>query len=261
MEEKLEIIAKNTSHKTSMLLFVHSNKSKFTTNFNPPIQLSDKPHEMALLNLETYYSFPNIDTNNNNFNYSCLSGPGPNGKFNITLPTGCYDIKEINKAIQKELKKNGHDEIVEFSSNSITLKTIMKFKPPEGGQHSYSVHFDHANTIGKTFGFNTSSYTNLTKTYYESENIVDILRVNTIQVHTDIISSSYVNGTSEPMIYSFFPNADPGYKIVEKPYHPIYLPVYLQTIPSITTRLTDQDGNELNLRGERVTIRYHLREI
>ena len=37
------------------------NCSKINTKFNPPLELDkNKQYEMALVNLETYWSFPNV---------------------------------------------------------------------------------------------------------------------------------------------------------------------------------------------------------
>ena len=76
--ELLENIAKNTEHKTSFQIIVSDNKSSFNsfnTRFNPKLELDrDKVYEIALVNLETYYSFPNIDETNNVFVYSPDNG-------------------------------------------------------------------------------------------------------------------------------------------------------------------------------------------
>ena len=53
----------------------------------------------------------------------------------------------------------------------------------------------------------------------------------------------------------------PGYKVFENPHNILYLPITADTIHSITIWLTDQNGNELNLRGENLSTRFHLREI
>ena len=69
--ELLERIAHNTEPKESFQIVVSDNKTKFTTRFNPHIQSKkNKSYEIALVNLETYYSFPNVDTTNNHFSYS-----------------------------------------------------------------------------------------------------------------------------------------------------------------------------------------------
>ena len=55
-------MAHNTEPKESFQIVVSDNKTKFMTRFNPHIQLkTDKKYEIALVNLETYYSFPNVD--------------------------------------------------------------------------------------------------------------------------------------------------------------------------------------------------------
>ena len=77
--------------------------------------------------------------------------------------------------------------------------------------------------------------------------MVNILTINSILVNIDIISGSYVNGSIQPTIYSFFPNVYPGYKIIENPQNLLYLSITSDTIHSITIWLTDQNGNELNL--------------
>jgi hypothetical protein len=56
--------------KGSISLIFSSNTSDWTTPIYPPIILDDpKNYEVALIDLETYYSFPNIDSKNNQFKY------------------------------------------------------------------------------------------------------------------------------------------------------------------------------------------------
>ena len=85
------------------------------------------------------------------------------------------------------------------------------------------------------------------------------MKVNSILVHSNVIGQSYLNGSQQPIIYSFFPNVLVGEKIVEKPNVLIYLPVNLDAIPRLTAQLTDQDQKPLDLRGEKLTIKFHIR--
>ena len=98
--ELLEKIALNTEPKESFQMVVSDNKTRFTTQFNPHIQLKkNKGYEIALVNLEMYYSFPNITEENCRFVYS------PDEEqtwFVIFIPEGSYDIKDINSAIQQK---------------------------------------------------------------------------------------------------------------------------------------------------------------
>jgi hypothetical protein len=256
MEALLEKIAKNTDPKSSFQIVVSSDKTRFKTRFNPPIQLDKKKiYEIALVNLETYYSFPNIDSTNNYFRYSPDGGVS---WFEIYLPEGSYDITDINDTIQQKMRQNGHYDTVNeeyyitISANTNTLKSVLTLS------NNYQVDFRQPISISSVLGFNNDIYT---LDFQESENVVNILSINSLLVNIDIISGSYVNGASQNTIYSFFPNVSPGYKIVETPVNLVYLPVTLDTIHSLESSLTDQNGNLLNLRGEKLTMRFHIREV
>ena len=59
MENLLKKIVHNTEPKRSFSIVVSDNKTRFKTWFKRPIQLDKKQdYEIALINLETYYSFP-----------------------------------------------------------------------------------------------------------------------------------------------------------------------------------------------------------
>ena len=95
---------------------------------------------------------------------------------------------------------------------------------------------------------------------HASEKLVNITSVNSILVHCNIIHSSYMRGQQAPVVYNFFPNAALGQKIVEAPRNLIYLPVTVDVISTLSVWLTDQDGEHLDLRGEKLAICFHLRE-
>ena len=64
-----------------------------------------------------------------------------------------------------------------------------------------------------------------------------------------------------PQFTHSFPDISPGYTIIKNPHNLLYLPITVDTIHSITIWLTDQNGNELNLRGENLSMRFHLRDL
>ena len=71
MEKLFKQIVNNTEPKRSFTIVVSDNKTRSKTWFKPPIQLDKKKdYEIALRNLDTYYSFPNIDRSNNCFGFS-----------------------------------------------------------------------------------------------------------------------------------------------------------------------------------------------
>ena len=112
------------------------------------------------------------------------------------------------------------------------------------------------NSLRSVLGFESKVYN---EGRHESKNTVNIMSINSILVHCNLIGSSYLNGTLQPIIYSFFPNVSPGAKIVEKPSNIIYLPVSSDLIYQMTAWLTDQNNKPIDLRGEVLTIKFHFR--
>ena len=156
------------------------------------------------------------------------------------------------------MRKNGHNDKendknnVEISANTNTLRSEMFLK------NNYKVDFRKDKSINNLLRFHSKLYTS---GFHESEIMVNSLTINSILVNIDIISGSYVNGSTQPTIYSFFPDVSPEFKIFENSHNLLYLPITSDTIHSITIWLTDQNGNELNLRGENLSMRFHLRVI
>src|SRR5579863_10213588 len=89
--------------KGSISLIFSSNTTDWSTQIYPPVILDNKDnYEVGLIDLETYYSFPNISAGNNQFVYYV----GTLAKT-ITIPTGSYAIADINNTIQAGMRVNG----------------------------------------------------------------------------------------------------------------------------------------------------------
>src|SRR5688572_25752492 len=251
-----EQTARNTSPKSSFYILVSKKNAMIRTKFNPLIELdAGKKYEMALLNLATYFSFPNIDATNNHLRYS------PDGGatwVDVNIPEGCYEITDVNDYLQRIMKENGHYDVaneapcVSLQPNTNTLKSVLTIAT------NYKVDFMSDNSLRTVLGFNHGMYS---EGYNESEQIVNIMNVTSLRITSNIIGASYTNGETANVIYSFFPNVGPGYKIIEVPTNLVYLPVTLSTISSMETKLTDQNGKLVNLRGEELSIRFHIREV
>ena len=188
------------------------------------------------MGLETYYSFPNIDNTKNNLRYSQDEGTT---WHDVNMSEGCYEISDINDYIQKVLKERGSSEnFISIEPNNNMLKCVLHIAA------GYKVDFTTANSLRTVLGFNAKVYA---EGYNKSENIVNIMSVSSLRVTNDLISGSYNNGEMSNIIYSFFPNAAPGYKIIELPENLIYVPVTLNEIWRMETKLVDQDGKLINL--------------
>ena len=131
MKDLLKQIVNNTEPKKLFSIVVSDNKIPFKAWFKPPIQLDKKKHsEIALINLETYYSFTNIDRSNNCFTYS----PNLNPLWvDIIIPEGSYHVEDINDFIQREMRKM---VIMIKKTLRITLKYLPT--PTLSGQKRFS---------------------------------------------------------------------------------------------------------------------------
>ena len=98
-------------------------------------------------------------------------------------------------------------------------------------KNNYVVDFRKDKSINILLEFDSNLYTS---GFHESENMVNILTINSILVNIAIISGSYVNGFTQPTIYSFFPDVSPEYNIIENPHNLLYLPITSDRIHSIT---------------------------
>ena len=141
---------------------------------------------------------------------------------------------------------------IEISANTNTWKSEMFLN------NNYQVDFRKDKSINSLLAFHSNIFTS---GFHESYNIVNIHTIIRILVNIVSISGSYVNGSTQHTFYSFFPDVSPGYNVLENPHNLLYLPITADRIHIIIIWLTDQNGNELNLRGENLSMRFHLREI
>ena len=209
--ELLEIIERNTSPKISTQIVVSENSTKIKMTFYPPLQLHRaRKYEMALVNLEMYHSFPNIDSSNNIFRYSpgfveVGRGDRDDGEdasrqrqwVDVLISEGSYDVIDIAETIKIAMKQNGHgDDAVKISANTNTLKSVLEIS------NNFMVDSLVRNSIVSVLGFAQKIF----KGIHESQNVVNILSINSILVNVDVIGGPYVNGRTQNTIYSFFSN-------------------------------------------------------
>ena len=69
----------------------------------------------------------------------------------------------------------------------------------------WRVSFDVPNSIASVLGFKQDIVYDVGR--HASEKLVNIMSVNSIMVHCNIIHSSYMRDTQATVVYNFFPNA------------------------------------------------------
>ena len=70
----IEVLVR-TKPKDLFMLIVSDNSANIQTTFSPPLHLqANHDYQLAMVNLETYYSFANIRKDNNSFKWSVDEG-------------------------------------------------------------------------------------------------------------------------------------------------------------------------------------------
>ena len=133
--------------------------------------------------------------------------------FPITLSTGSYSVEDINDEIQWQLWLNYHNIMIVIDANWATRRATLTL------DRGYQVDFNVANSINIVFELEQQVTPSIgPKTVLQKgEHIVNIISIKSILVNRDIIHESYVNGTQQSTIYSFFPDVDPGMKMIQIP--------------------------------------------
>lgn len=225
----------------TLSLILNGNSSILTSRYFPPIELSpDKNYVLGLVEFLTYHSIPNIDIGKNKFYI---------GDTVITIPTGAYDIADIEQFLTKVLTPKGIT--LSLKPNNNTLRSVIHSSEP--------IDFTKSDSIGAWLGFSSKILDKNIE--HESDLPVSILKIESIRVECNIIGGSYLNDQKVHTIHQFFPRVNPGFKIIEIPAKVIYLPITVKCIDFLELRIVDQDGDLINFQGEDITIRIHIKTV
>lgn len=248
----------------SFTISLSGTTSELTANIFPEIVLDDRyNYSCGLLDFTSYNSIPNIASHNNSIHFGDFDGSFDKNKlFKYELPCGSYEAKNILENVKVYVEEQGFS--FDFKINENTLKTSIK-------SSAKFYFFSSKTSLLETLGFKKKFNKDQRESYYEgignqqrawfeSENVIQISSVNVLRIECNIVTGAYVNGKLCHTIHEFASNkVQVGYKIVEQPSNVIYLPVVPRRINNIQINIVDQDGNSIDLRGETVTCRIHIK--
>lgn len=226
---------------TSLTLTLSGESSILESYYFPPIELSPrKVYALGLIDLLTFNSIANIDNIRNQIKI---------GDQVIKLPTGSYEIADINSYIQEVLE--GSSIKFSLTANVITLKSEINCNKV--------VDFKIKRSIAPLLGF--PQLTLEANQSHISSSPVKILKFNVLRVECNITTGAYINNQKVHTIHEFFPSVPPGYKIIEVPSKVIYQPICVSSISHIQLKIVDENGDLINFRGETITVRLHIKTL
>ena len=157
---------------------------------------------MALISSQIWYYLHNITRLNNNFYHS--TGESKSKFFEI--PPGSYNTDNLNDEIKYLIREKGDDEnSINLTPNYNTLKPRIELK------NNYSVDFRPPHTLNSVLGFDFLYLVG--NRIHNSQNIVNITKINSLQIHCSLIEGSYINGVFSDLLFTVSLNVPPGYLI------------------------------------------------
>jgi len=219
-----------------------------------------KEYEIALVKASIWYSYFNVSSEygNNTLRYSADGGSTFN---NVVLDNGIYGITDINRELNEKMKANGDYSVVNgvdtfnitISPNFQTLKVRITVS------NNYQLDLT-TSSLRELLGFSSTIVT----TTQEGTELADITRgVNSLVLKLNLVdgNSSFSNGASSDIIYSFVPNVSPGSINAIDVQYPLYVKINTSNyIERIRFTLVDNQDRIVRLNGEPVFLLFDLRE-
>lgn len=238
----------------AVTLSLTGNKTSLSANYFPPINVHEDS-EIALLCLQTYNTFPNINETNNRMAILIQDNEmlGKDENFNIEVPVGFYEINDLVKYIMSRIDEHNKtaDKKIDFKMSVMENEYLMKIKC------NHPLKFNVPNSIASIFGFDKTPYASNQE--ITSEKLIDINPINSIKVICNIANGSFSNSQPSHSIHEFFPAGTTGTKIVERPSNLIYYKLNTPVIDRVHIELVDQDQNPIHNFREKITVVLHIR--
>ena len=173
------------------------------------------------------------------------------------IPPGIYTFKDISEVLLKFLQSEDKGEInkifIEF--DDITRKTKLIVRPGFIVIRCNEKSF-FSTILGFTAGWDYNHY----KKYISQKN-VNLSSTNKIHLKCVCIDGSFQNGSRQPILFSYALERPSGYKVYSEPETIHYKKLNKSVLNTITFYLEDDDNEEVNFNGERLTFTLQMIKI
>ena len=285
----------NTIVLNSSNILSGSNNSTLVYNF--PNSVNFDSHQIAVQSVSMYYSWTNINNitlQNNVFTYTWVVAAATT-TYTVTIPTGLYEISDINSYLQFVFINNGHylinavgkniyyaEFLVNPSLYSINIITYpvptslptgwtLPVANPQTGALAWpgfptqtfnpriTIPANFNQIVGYAVGFTTSQNTGVnTVLTYNSSISPQVAPNPNCLITVSNISNIYASPSS--VIYNINANVGFGELIISQPSEYAFNNLLKGTINSLFIRLIGADGNSLNILDPNITILLLIRK-
>lgn len=285
----------NTIILNSSNILAGSNNSTLVYNF--PNSVTFDNHQIAVQSVSMYYSWQNINNTtllNNSFSYNWIVA-GVTTTYTVTIPSGLYEIADINNYLQYVFIQNGHYLINSTSQNvyyaellvnpSLYSVNIVTYPVPTSLPTGWSLPVANPQTgalawpgfpttffnplitipanfnliVGYTAGFTTSQNTGVNTVLTYSSSVAPQVAPNpNCLITVSNISNIYANPSS--VIFNLNANVAFGELIIAQPSEYAFNNLLRGTVNSLFVRLIGADGNALNILDPNITILLLIRK-
>ena len=230
-------------------LATSGSSSDYTIHFDKPIELKGDKWEVGLISAEVPNTFYNISAalGNNKLYYD-------DGTLQtLTIPDGIYEVDTLNTFIQGGDGVNSTD--ISFDADVTRLRVKLTLA------NGFKVYFTQPDTFRTILGFDSVDYT--TDGVYYAANKPDVTNGNDhFYIVCDLVNSTYsrLGGKARNILYGFTFTVGAGSAQVIVPSEHVHLKCARSFFNTINVKIVNQDGNVVDLNGERVIVNLKLKE-
>lgn len=227
--------------------------TNFTYPLTPPLRYPDLRYQVALIQLNTWWSYYNFSASYNNLNYSVDQG----SVTALFLEPGRYDFARWVAAINElYLAATATVLATTFTVSNSTGKFTMTIPP--GDSFSMSAHTAYM------FGFAGGVYKSATMlTFTTDQTTIGISNwgngITALNFTCDMTSNSRSNSVAGSIIAQFTPRAAAFGSIDFNPPVPLYAQINSTQFNSIAITITDNRGDIVDLNDEDVVATLHVK--
>jgi len=272
-----------------------SNNSSLTYKFPNSVTFDD--HQIAVQSVSLYYSWQNINSTilkNNTFSYTWTVA-GVTTTYTVTIPSGLYEISDINNYLQFVFIQNGHYLIntisqnvyyAEFLVNPNTYSiNIVTYPVPTSLPTGWSAPVANVQTGALAWGGYPTTYFNPLITIPANFNLIvgyaagfvtsQNTGVNTILTYSSSVAPqvapnpnalitisniSNIYAIPSSVIYNIYANVGFGELISQQPSNYAFVDLLKGTTNSLTLRFVGNDGSALSILDPNITILLLIRK-